>query len=145
MKNNANHEIQLSKWAEIIATANASGLTRKEWCLENSISVRQFYYWQSQVRKKAMNQSHETLSSLEKANSIASSDAQSQSQLPSFYEIPLHSSDTPTQFISQNKSFCDTSVFVPELVVSIGSFQLLVNQSTSEETLMKVISVCSHA
>ena len=26
MKNNANHEIQLSKWAEIITTANASGL-----------------------------------------------------------------------------------------------------------------------
>ena len=45
-------EIRTRQWYEIILEANSSSLSKKEWCRQNSISLKSFYYWQRKLRQK---------------------------------------------------------------------------------------------
>ena len=40
------HEIRLKEWSKIIQDCYTSGLTQKEWCMQNHINEKSFYYWQ---------------------------------------------------------------------------------------------------
>ena len=44
-------EIRTRQWYEIILEANSSSLSKKEWCRQNSISPKSFYYWQRKFRQ----------------------------------------------------------------------------------------------
>ena len=46
------HEIRVREWSQIIQDCNASGLTKKEWCLQNHINEKSFYYWQRVIRRE---------------------------------------------------------------------------------------------
>lgn len=48
------HEIRVREWSQIIQDCNASGLTKKEWCLQNHISEKSFYYWQRVIRRETL-------------------------------------------------------------------------------------------
>ena len=37
--------IRTRQWYEIVLEANSSSLSKKEWCRQNSISPKSFYYW----------------------------------------------------------------------------------------------------
>lgn len=43
-------QIRLGQWAEIIKECNESPLTNREWCIQNGIDEKQYYYWQRKVR-----------------------------------------------------------------------------------------------
>ena len=45
-------EIRTRQWYEIVLEANSSPLSKKEWCRQNSISLKSFYYWQRKLRQK---------------------------------------------------------------------------------------------
>ena len=53
-------QIRLRKWAEIIKECKESSLTNKEWCIQNDIDEKQYYYWQRKVRKAVVQQMQET-------------------------------------------------------------------------------------
>ena len=40
------HEIWLKEWSKIIQDCCTSGLIKKEWCVQNHINEKSFYYWQ---------------------------------------------------------------------------------------------------
>lgn len=42
---------RLNDWAQIIQEQQASGLTKREFCQQNGITERQFYYWLKKVRQ----------------------------------------------------------------------------------------------
>lgn len=48
------HEIRVREWSQIIQDCNASGLTKKEWCLQNHINEKSFYYWQRVIRRETL-------------------------------------------------------------------------------------------
>lgn len=48
------HEIQKSRWTEIIKSHNGSGMSISEWCKENEISKTKFYYWQRVIREESL-------------------------------------------------------------------------------------------
>ncbi len=39
------HQANLSKWTALFQEQADSGLTVKEWCNQNSLSIHAFYYW----------------------------------------------------------------------------------------------------
>lgn len=41
------------QWLELISQCRASGLTDRQWCIENGISASTFYYHVQDLRKKA--------------------------------------------------------------------------------------------
>ena len=44
------HEVRKQQWIEIIQGWSKSGQTKTAWCRENNVSIRQFYYWQREIR-----------------------------------------------------------------------------------------------
>ena len=43
------HNILLQEWAERVKECRSSGLSVKEWCLENNVGLSTFYTWQKRV------------------------------------------------------------------------------------------------
>ena len=48
------HEIRVKEWSKIIQNCYTSGLTKKEWCVQNHINEKSFYYWQRVIRKETL-------------------------------------------------------------------------------------------
>ncbi|WP_333646053.1 IS66 family insertion sequence element accessory protein TnpA [Lacrimispora sp.] len=46
------HEVRLTNWTKLIQECLSSGLSKKQWCLQNQIDEKQFYYWQRRVREE---------------------------------------------------------------------------------------------
>ena len=43
------HNTLLQEWAERVKECRSSGLSVKEWCLENNVGLSTFYTWQKRV------------------------------------------------------------------------------------------------
>ncbi len=43
------HERDIKKWKDIIGKANSSGITIRQWCVENNVTRGQYYYWHKLV------------------------------------------------------------------------------------------------
>ncbi len=46
------HEMRLSQWTDIMKACAASGIKKSQWCKENGVNEKLFYYWQRRVRKE---------------------------------------------------------------------------------------------
>lgn len=46
-------DYRAQQWIEIIWACKASGQSKKNWCEENQVNVKSFYYWQTKLRKEA--------------------------------------------------------------------------------------------
>ena len=44
-------EVQLKKWAEMVQRRNESGLTVVQWCADNNINIKTYYYRLKKVRE----------------------------------------------------------------------------------------------
>ncbi len=47
------HAYKLRQWTERICDCKTSGKSVTAWCVENSINVKTYYYWQRRVRVAA--------------------------------------------------------------------------------------------
>ena len=128
------YSLRIRHWIGVIQEANSSDLTHKEWCMQNGISRRQFYYWQKKVREYLI-ESGKTSGLLQTIESQPA-EANLEPIAPVFCEVPL----APRQRIEH-----DTDFSQPELVLNYGPFQLLVGGNISERTLTTVIAVIRHA
>ena len=45
-------EVRYNKWADIIVAANNSGMTKEEFCKQNGINRKTFYYYQRKLRQE---------------------------------------------------------------------------------------------
>ena len=44
-------EYRLQEWGQIIQAGQNSGLSKREFCRQNRISERQYYYWLKKIRE----------------------------------------------------------------------------------------------
>ena len=52
-------QINIQKWLEVILRCRDSRLSNQQWCEENDISLKSYYYWLAKIRKLAIeNLSH---------------------------------------------------------------------------------------
>ena len=45
-------EVKLTQWAEMVRIRNESGLTVTDWCKQNGINLKTYYYRLKRVRQK---------------------------------------------------------------------------------------------
>lgn len=43
------HEQHLRKWIPIINSCVNSGLSKQEWCKQNGINIKSYFYWQKRI------------------------------------------------------------------------------------------------
>lgn len=48
------HEMSKKKWIQLIQACQQSGLTVKQWCLENEVRESQYYYWLKTIREESL-------------------------------------------------------------------------------------------
>lgn len=120
------HEIRTQQWAEMIRQCNASGLTRKEWCRQNGISTKTFYYRQKQIRNEAY------CKTLEKSSSGRLSN-----RTVEFAEAVLPAA--PSSSMEQ------PSDFQPDAIIRTPTLTIEVSNRASEEILHLIRTVIHHA
>lgn len=108
------HQHKLQTWTPIIHECKNSGMTVKDWCVENDINEKRFYYWQRRVREEVL------------APAMTS-----QQVNPSFIRIP-------------NQAPRSSPDFQPDMVLNYGNLRMELKNSVTSELLDKVIQVIRH-
>ena len=50
------NEVKLAQWAEMVKNRNESGLTVTDWCKQNSINLKTYYYRLKRLRQAVCNE-----------------------------------------------------------------------------------------
>ena len=132
----ATTEIRTEQWRQIVLEANGSSLTKKEFCRQNGIKEKQFYYWQRKIRRQESSRLRleATLAPVESTSVVSSCSSSS------FVTVNLSEpEDTSSLPLSLS------STFQPELMIQMNGVNLFVVSRVHEETLQSVIRVLRNA
>ena len=124
--------IRTRQWYEIVLEANSSSLSKKEWCRQNSISPKSFYYWQRKFRQA------ESEKLLEITPSIPARLEEKPERLSSV-QVPLYALDP------QDRMHYSGAEVIPVLIMLKGAYHLLIGKGISEDTLITVLRAIDHA
>ena len=50
------HQVRLNEWASLFADQKASGLTVRDWCAQNNLSIHKYNYWKHQLKESITDQ-----------------------------------------------------------------------------------------
>ena len=117
------HEVRLQQWSEVIQAQLVSGMNKREWCRENSIPEKQFFYWQRRVRKELYESQTKAL--------VAAGDVRS----PALVEVP----------IAQSSGNPAAASFRPDAVIAVGNVTVGITENISEALLMSIGKMIRHA
>lgn len=126
------HEVRLASWKSVVEQCQLrpEGLTIASWCKQNGVNVKQYYYWQRRVRRKA---AQDTSSGMPPV-------PVSESGCVSFAEISV-----PIQPSAAVAAPCLTPDFHPEAVIRRGDLIIGLKNSVSDRLLDRILKGVSHA
>lgn len=130
--------IRIENWKRLILEANNSGLSKTEWCRQNNISSKTFFYWQRKVR---LMEAQKALSSSELPSV---STGQKAAISPDFVDMThLYKETTaPTENVPSGNS---QSGFAPQLMLLADQYCILIGEDIREQTLSTVLRAIKHA
>lgn len=130
--NNETQEIKLRHWAEVIHECKSSGLTDKEWMNQHGIRRNQFYYWQRQLRAKAL---------------AAVRNNETDSQTVSLVDVthPVQSAASQTPVTISTPAVASGTMSLVPLSVRIADAVIEVGENTSPELFRMVVRELRHA
>lgn len=106
-------------WGLMISEQANSGLTVREWCAQNGISTKTYYYRRRQVQAMLLDAAQESR----------------------FAEVvpPIQNP------IPERKLISDAALFKPQLVVSVGDMLIGIDQNTPKQLLADTLEILRHA
>lgn len=108
-------------WALMLQEQSASGLSVREWCKQNNLSVKAFYYRRRLVQSMILDSVEE----------------------PRFTELVMPEPSGSNTDLKPNAS--PAVSFTPQLMISTGDFTIGVTQDTPGQLLADVLQVIRHA
>lgn len=117
------HAVRLQQWSEIIQTQLASGTSKRDWCRENNVPEKQFFYWQRKVRQELYEARAGQLISGGSIN------------YPALVEVP----------IAQPQASPAAAGFMPDAVIAVGNVTVGIKENISEALLMSIGKMIRHA
>ncbi len=117
------HQVRLQQWAEIIQAQLGSGQSKRDWCRENNVPEKQFFYWQRRVRKEIYEAQSEAIVPIGSGNG------------PRLVEVPISTVSRNT--ISEG--------FHPDAVIAVGNITVGIREGISEALLMSIGKMIHHA
>lgn len=64
-------ELRLMHWAELVKECHNSGMKVREWCQQNDIDEKRYYYWQRKVRQEILQIQETSTTTVEKVTTFA--------------------------------------------------------------------------
>ena len=123
----------MAQWKQIILEGNRASITKREWCRQNGISEKAFFYWQHKIRSIAA-------ASMDEASSVQLPAPHVQSNPQSFVEIPV-----PGPYSTPVNSEAASPGVSPELMIQVNDCRVFVNGTVQENTLRAVMKVIRNA
>ena len=108
-------------WALMLREQSASGLSIKDWCEQNNLSTKAFYYRRRQVQSMILDSAEE----------------------PRFTELVMPEPSEPGTDLSS--TFSAGMAFTPQLMISAGDLMIGVSQDTPGQLLADVLQVIRNA
>ena len=127
MKSNQKiHQANLTKWTSLFQEQADSGLTVKEWCSQNSLSIHAFYYWK-RIAKEAY------------VSSI----------MPDIVPLPVDNLQTVIPDSNDKHELYKLRESSPEkstpVTISIGDIHIEIGVAASDEMISGIIKAVRHA
>lgn len=120
-------QIRRSQWEQIVLEANKSAISKKDWCRQNGINLKSFYYWQKKIRNEAAKDMEEASNASLPVPAAPSA----------FVEIPF-----PSQSYRESEP---SHALSPELMIQIGDCRVYVAGTIQDRTLDTVLKVLRNA
>lgn len=130
--------IRIENWKRLILEANNSGLSKTEWCRQNNISSKTFFYWQRKIR---LMEAQKALSSSE----LPSVSTGQKTAISSDFVDMTHlykETTAPTESVPSGNS---QSGFAPQLMLLANQYRILIGEDVREQTLSTVLRAIKHA
>ena len=122
------HEVRTQEWFGIIQACNASGQTKRQWCAENGVSERKFFYWQKKIREQLYNE-------VKKETAMVPVPCAETTQLaPAFAEIPTTKAPVGTD-----------GSFQADAVITVGGVSIQLSNTATKELLDRISGAFGHA
>lgn len=115
-------DVRHQQWLEIIKACNASGLSKKEWCAQNGVNLKSFYYRQRQLRHEAQEEHSDSVPAVPEVT---------------FAEVPVPQPATPASG--------SVSDFHPDAVIRTRTMTIEVSNTASQDVLSLIGSVIRNA
>ena len=124
--------VRRAQWAQIVQDVNSAPISKKEWCAQNGVNLKAFYYWQNKFRKQAIESAeHSTALQVQVT------------QPASFVEIPVQSVVSEEHKLPE--PIAGESKPDHELILQVDGCRLFINENIKERTLSTVMKVIRHA
>ena len=69
------HQASLAQWSVRFSEQKASGLTVRQWCLQNNLSIHKYNYWKHQLKEDVVDQMLPEIVQISVPSSLSSSNA----------------------------------------------------------------------
>ena len=120
----------LTQWSTKFQDQASSGLTVKEWCSQNNVSVYAFYYWK-RIAKEAY------------VDSIIPDIVPVASSLQAFSETSV---DTPQQLPNSRDLYnFSKSTSHDTITISVGDTRIEIGSSASDEMILAIVKAVRYA
>ena len=123
------HQVKLSQWTTLIQEQSRSGLTVKDWCMQNNISFHAYNYWKHILKESVVD-----------------------SVMPDI--VPLVSPVPSSAFSDQRNTLSNPSAFSPDLCnsrdrslpvsVSLGDVRIEIGSNASDDVICSIIKAVRH-
>ena len=120
------HQIKLQEWLEHFQNQAVSGLTVKDWCLQNDISLYTYNYWKHKLKEEYV---QSTLPDIVPISTTLPSPVANTEAL-----VPLHNS------LESRDSLNTNSIFI-----TCGDIQFTIGSNTSDEQILRIIKAVRYA
>ena len=120
------HQIKLQEWLERFQNQASSGLTVKDWCLQNDISLHTYNYWKHKLKEEYV-----------------------QSSLPDI--VPLSTTQLSTVsinetiFPSYNSLESSDSLNSNTIYVTYGDIHISIGSTVCDEQILRIIKAVRYA
>ena len=119
------HAVRLEQWTKLVQCCADSGLTKKEWCIQNNIKLKTYYYWQRRVRNHAL-----TLKTVGPDSDTV------------FTEVKLRGADQADSSVSEDAAAQD---FRADVVIRSRTLTIEISNTASDRLLSVIGKVAVYA
>ena len=123
------HEVRTQEWFGIIQACNASGQTKRQWCAENGVSERKFFYWQKKIRGQLYNEVKKQETAM-----VPVPKTESPRLVRAFAEIP-----------TTNVPVGTAEPFQSDAVITVGGVSIQLSNTATRELLDRISGAFGHA
>ena len=124
------YQVRINQWRSIIQEQAASHMSKKAWCRENGITIRQFYYWQRKLRNMILSTAGDPSPAMVPVKQDA----------PVFCELSVPAPQESGTIVPH----ADSSINASNMVLEIRDCHIVIKGPVSKDALASVVEVLRH-